>query len=100
MHITSTTAVQPHQAPEPPRPVQQEAQVSSRPVVQPAEAEASAKETRRDDERRANREENRNKEVENRRAESKTKAESRAQAEATSRRDNNDGVGSKVDVYA
>lgn len=99
MHITSTTAAQPHQAPEPPRPVQQEAQVSSRPVVQPSQSEAAAQETRRDDERRADREESRHRDVE-RRAESQTRAESRAQAEAQSRRNADSKVGSKVDDYA
>ena len=100
MHISPTAAPVPQHAPEPPRPAQQEAQVSSRPVVAPTQNEATAQETRRNDARRAERDADRHDAAQNMRSEAKNHAESKSQAEASSRRNSDPAVGSSVDVFA
>lgn len=100
MHIPPTVVQAPHHAPEPPRPAQQEAQVSSRPVVAPTQNEATAQETRRNDARRAERDDSRHDAAQNKRSEARNEAESRTQAEPRSRRSSDSSVGSKVDVFA
>lgn len=100
MHITLTTAPAAHHTPEPPRPAQQEAQVSSRPVVAPTQNEATAQETRRNDERRTQREGDRHHDIHTKRSVSKTETESKPQAESGARKNADPAVGSSIDVFA
>jgi hypothetical protein len=101
MHISPTAAPAPQHTPEPPRPAQQEAQVSSRPVVEASQAEASAQETRRHDERRADRADSKQQhDLDAKRAAAQSHAESKHRAESHSHRHSDSSVGSKVDVFA
>lgn len=100
MHITPTTAPTHQQVAEPPRPAQQESQVSSRPVVAPTQNEATAQEARRNDERRTNRDGDRHGEVHTKQPDSKSEHESKHQAASKSLRNTDSAVGSKVDVFA
>lgn len=100
MHISPTASPTPQHAPEPPRPAQQDAQVSSRPVVAPTQNEATAQETRRNDARRAERDSDRHDAVHNKRSDSKNETESKSQAEPSSRRNADPAVGSSVNVFA
>lgn len=100
MHISPTAAPAPQHAPEPPRPAQQETQVSSRPVVAPTQNEASAQETRRNDARRTDRDGGRHGEVHNKQPDAKSEHESKNHAASKSHRNADSAVGSKVDVFA
>lgn len=100
MHISPTASPTPQHAPEPPRPAQQDAQVSSRPVVAPTQNEATAQETRRNDARRAERDSDSHDAFHNKRSDSKNETESKSQAEPSSRRNADPAVGSSVDVFA
>lgn len=100
MHISPTAAPVPQHAPEPPRPAQQEAQVSSRPVVAPTQNEATAQETRNDDARRTDRDGGRHGEVHSKQSDAKSETESRHQSASKSHRNADSTVGSKVDVFA
>lgn len=100
MHISPTAASAPQHAPEPPRPAQQEAQVSSRPVVAPTQNEATAQEARRNDARRTDRDGGRHDEVHTKQSDSKSETESKHHAASKSHRNADATVGSKVDVFA
>lgn len=100
MHITMQHAPPTHQHHEPQRPAQHQVQETSRPVVAPTQSEASAQETRHNNERRVGRDGERHPDVHNRQNAAKTAAEA-AERHERQRPDRDDSaVGSRVDVFA